>query len=133
VWFHLRFAALVSVAWVLLLALRPFQGAAELAGILSTAGAVALAVTHVALAGLFWWGSVDPPRRRIAVWVGLATFLGRSILGIYLVLYAMEGAATMIVLVEMVLSIGLLSAMINALPGVVRPEPAPPRRAGAVR
>lgn len=131
-WFHLKFAALVSAAWVLVLALQPMHGAVELVRLLSGAGAAALAAAHAALAALFWWGSNAPPHRLVAVYVGLAVFLVRSVVGIYLVLYAMRGEATMIVLVDMVLSIGLLSAIINGLPGALRPDtatanPAPQR------
>lgn len=121
-WFHLKFAALLSVAWVLLLALRPLPGAAELIALLSPEGAIALGLVHAALAALYWWGSLDPPHRLVATWIGLATFLVRSVLGIYLVLYAMAGPATMVMVVEMVISIGLLSAMINGLPAVLYPD-----------
>jgi len=121
-WFHLKFAALLSASWVLLLTLQPLPGATELIALLTPAGAVALGMVHAALAALYWWGSLDPPHRLVATWVGLSTFLVRSVLGIYLVLYAMAGPAAMVMLVEMVLSIGLLSAMINALPAVLYPD-----------
>ncbi len=121
-WFHLRFAALVSLCWVVLLVARPLSGASELVGILSVPGAIALASAHAALAVLFWWGSQNPPQRLVAVYVGLTVFIIRAVLGIYLVLYALEGGAAMVMMVEMVLSIGLLSALINGLPGAVRPH-----------
>ncbi len=120
--FHLRLAAVISVAWVILLALRPWSGAVELVALLSVGGAALLGVVHAALALLFWWGAGDPPHRIIAVYVGLVVFTLRSAVGIYLVLYAMEGDATMVVLIEMVLSIGVLAALINGLPPVLRPE-----------
>lgn len=121
--FHLKFAASVSAAWVILLALRPFAAASELVALLSTPPALVLVLVHAALAALFWWGSAAPARRLVAVYTGLVAFAVRSALGIYLVLYAMTDCpdgATMIVLVEMVLSIGLLAALINSLPSVVR-------------
>jgi len=121
VWFHLKFAALVSLAWVVLVVARPSHGASQLIELLPGAFWVAFVAGHVALAAIYWWGSLDPPRRLVAVYVGLATFALRAALGIYLVLYVMEGDPAMIVLVEMVLSIGLFSALVNALPGAVRP------------
>ncbi len=120
--FHLKLAAFVSIAWIVVLALRPVDGAAELVDMLSIPGAVLLGAVHMGLAALFWWGAGDPPNRLGAVYVGLAVFSFRAALGIYLVLYAMEGPATMIVLYEMVMSIGLVAAMINGLPPVWRPE-----------
>jgi hypothetical protein len=83
---------------------------------------VALVLVHTAMAALFWWGAAAPARRLAAVYTGLIAFTVRSALGIYLVLYAMTdcpSGATMVVLVEMVLSIGLLAALINSLPSVV--------------
>jgi len=121
VWFHLRFAALVSVAWVVLIVLRPSASAIELLSLMPTAFWVGLALVHTGLAALFWWGSLDPPQRLVAVFVGLAVFAVRSALGIYLVLYVMQGGPAMILLVEMVLSLGLCSAFVNGLPGAVRP------------
>lgn len=121
-WFHLKLASLLSVAWVLLLVLRPSSGAGELVAMTSVPGAVLLGLVHAGLAILFWWGSEDPPRRRVAVYTGLVLFALRSAAGIYLVLYRVEGDAAMILLVEMVLSIGLLSALINGLPAVLRPR-----------
>ena len=101
--------------------MRPWNGAAELVTILSLPGAILVGAIHAGLAVLFWWGSEDPPRRLAAVYAGLAVFAVRAAVGIYLVLYAMKGDATMVMLIEMVLSIGLLSALINGLPSVVRP------------
>jgi len=122
VWFHLKFAALVSVAWVVMLVLRPADGARELVQILSVPGAIATAVAHAGLAALFWWGSSDPPRRLVAVYTGMVVFAIRAAAGIYLVLYVLKGGPAMIVMVEMVLAIGLLSALINGLPAAVRPR-----------
>lgn len=122
VWFHLKFASLLSVAWVVLLLVRPGAGARDLVAYLTLPGALLLAFVHGALAALFWWGSFDPPRRLVAVFTGLGVFAVRSVLGIYLVLYRAEGAAAMVLLVEMVLSIGLLSAFINGLPAALRPR-----------
>jgi hypothetical protein len=119
----LRFAASVSAAWVILLVLRPFAAADELVVLMSTPAAVVLVLVHAALAALFWWGSRAPARRLAAVYTGLVAFAVRSGLGIYLVLYAMTDCppgATMIVLVEMVLSLGLLAALVNGLPAVIR-------------
>ncbi len=120
--FHLKLAALVSVAWVLLLVLRPIEGAVDLIDLISVPGAVLLGIVNAGFAGLFWWGASDPPRRLGAVYFGLVVFAFRSAAGMYLVLYVMEGPATMVILVEMVLSIGILAALINGLPPVLRPE-----------
>jgi len=119
-WFHLKFAALVSLAWVALVVVRPTHGASQLIALMPGAFWVVFVAGHAALAALFWWGSRDPSQRLIAAYVGLATFAVRSALGIYLVLYVMQGEAAMIVLVEMVLSIGFFSALVNALPAAVR-------------
>ncbi len=120
--FYLKLAALVSVAWVVLLVLRPIEGAVALVDLISAPGAVLLGALHAVFAALFWRGAGDPPRRLATVYLGLVVFAVRSAAGIYLVLYVMEGAATMVILVEMVLSIGILAALINGLPPVLRPE-----------
>ncbi len=119
-WFHLRFAALVSACWVVVLVLQPIPGAAELSAWLSALGTWTLALAHALLATLFAWGGIDPPRRLVAVYVGLAVFALRSTVGVYLVLEVLPPAAAMVWMVEMVLSIGLLSAIINGLPNVLR-------------
>ena len=119
-WFHLRLAALVSILWVLILALRPLAGAVELVGLLPSWAVVVAALVHLGLAALFWWGSSDPPHRLRAIYVALAVFTLRSVGGVYLVLYVLPRDAAMVWLVEMVLSIGLISALINALPHTVK-------------
>jgi hypothetical protein len=106
----------------MLLVVRPMEGARELIQIISVPGAVVAGIAHALLAALFWWGSQDPPRRLGAVYAGLVVFTVRAATTIYLVLYTLHGGAAMIVVVEMVLSIGLLSALINGLPGAVRPR-----------
>ncbi len=119
-WFHLRFAAIVSAAWLIVLLLRPGAASKELLQWLPGWVAIALVSFHAALAALYWWGSYDPPQRLVAVYTALVTFALRAAAGIYLVLYVLAGGAAMLWLAEMVLSIGFFSAFVNALPPTVQ-------------
>ena len=119
-WFHLKFAATVSAAWVIVLALQPFAAARHLAEWLPEWLEVGLLVGHAGLAMLFWWGSYDPPGRLVSAYAGLAVFALRAVVGIYLVLYVLKNGAAVLWLAEMVLSIGFFSAFVNGLPPVVK-------------
>ena len=118
-WFHLRLAAVVSACWFVLLVARPFAAATDFCSLLSPVALVALAAVHAVLGAVFWWGSNDPHSRLGTVYLGLVVFALRSAFGIYVVLYVLDGGAAMVMLVEMVLAIGLFSALTNALPAAV--------------
>lgn len=114
----LRIAAVYSLAWAVGLAfpaaLLPGGVAADPA---ARAAGYALAVANLAYAVLFWTAATAPRTYRLILYVALLVFGLRAAIGTYQVLYALDGGAAVLQLIDMVLSVAAFVGMLNLLPG----------------
>jgi heme A synthase len=115
----LRVAAFYSFAWAVGLAcpgLLPADPASEAA---LRSLELALMGANLAFAYLFWIAAAAPASARPTLYAALLVFGLRAAIGTYEVLYVLEGAAAVIRLVDMVLSLALFVGILNALPGAL--------------
>jgi hypothetical protein len=117
----LRLTALLVLVWaVLLLALKGYVVAQEELSPQVRAFANGLAVTNVVLAFVFWHGARDPAANRGAVYGAIILLALKLANDLYelLVLLPVRGAA--ISLADLVISLALLVAILEALPRMVK-------------
>ncbi len=117
----LRIAAVYSLAWAIGLAvpaMLPFDVGAATPELRSMANG--LAIANLALAYLCNRAAGDPLGHRAIVYGALLVFGLRGLVGTYEVLYLLNGPAAVPRLVDMVLSLALFVAMLNALPGTLQ-------------
>jgi hypothetical protein len=117
----LRIAALYSLAWAVCLAFPTYLPAAISAPTAEMRSmANGLAIANLAFALLFNRAAGDPTRQRAALYAALLVFGLRGLVGTCEVLYLLNGPPAVIRLVDMVLSVALFVAMLNALPGALQ-------------
>jgi hypothetical protein len=118
----LRLAAIYSLGWAIALAfpgLLPGPPAEPAARSLE----MALVAANLAYALLFWSAARAPRAARTTLYAALIIFGLRAAFGTYEVLYALEGPAAVLRLVDMVLSLALFVGVLNSLPGILAGTP----------
>jgi hypothetical protein len=112
----LRIAAVYSLGWAIGLAYPGMlPGGAAVDPAVRAAG-YALGVANLAYAVLFWTAATAPKSYRLILYVALLVFGLRGAIGTYQVLYRLDGAAAMLQLIDMVLSVAAFVGMLNLLP-----------------
>lgn len=119
----LRIAAAYSLLWAIVLA-WPSPLPVETAVITPELRAMArgLAMANLALAVLLWRAARDPRGERWIIYAALLLFGLRAAVGTYEVLYALDGDAATLQLIDMVISLAGFTGMLNSLPGVLQKE-----------
>ncbi len=118
----LRITAGLSLCWaVTLLVFTPAALAHLAEERLAVSLAGGLAVAHVGLAFAFWRGARNPSAERTAIYTALLVLGLRGAKSTYETLYVLEGTPAVLSLIEMVTCIALFVAILNALPGTLRP------------
>jgi heme A synthase len=117
----LRIAAAYSLAWAIGLA---FPTCLPFASVVPTpemrALANGLAIANLAFAYVFNRAAADPSAHRGILYSALILFGLRGTVGTYEVLYLLEGPPAVPQLIDMVLSVALFVALLNALPGTLQ-------------
>ena len=116
----LRIAALACLAWAVLLFCAPATFGLRTSEPAATGVASGLAIAHLGWALALWRAAGDPARDRSVVYATLLVLGLRAVKGTYEVLYVLEGTPALVSLTDMVTSLALFVAILNALPGVLR-------------
>ena len=115
----LRIAAIYSFAWAIGLAHPDWLPGGAAADPAQRAAGYALAIANLGYAVLFWIAARAPGAHRPILYVALLVFGLRGAIGTYQVLYALDGGAAVLQLIDMVLSVAAFVGMLNLLPGVL--------------
>lgn len=113
----LRIAAAVSLAWaVMLLAFKvPVLGTSYAMPVARGLGN-ALAITHLALAFCFLYAARDPVTHRAGVYTAILLMALKMTNDVYELLILLPADQALISLADLVLSVGLLVGLLEALP-----------------
>ena len=117
----LRIAAVYSLAWAIGLAcpaLVPFATPVPTPEMRALANG--LAIANLAFAYILNRAAAAPPDHRAIIYGAMILFGLRGVVGTYEVLYLIEGPAAVPQLIDMVLSVALFAALLNALPGTLQ-------------
>jgi len=119
----LRIAALISLAWaVLLLACKDATMPADVLSPLTRALGNGLGVSSLVFAYLFWHGARDPNRNRGAVYCAIMLMALKIANDLYELLVLLSGAQALASLGDLVVSVGLLVGILEALPRTLKPD-----------
>jgi hypothetical protein len=115
----LRIAAVVSLAWaVVLLAFKRELFAGAFISPLGRALANGLAVTQLVLAYVFWSAAATPTANRAAIYAAIMLMALRTSNDLYQLLVLLPPQQALISLADLVVSVGLLVGILEALPRV---------------
>jgi heme A synthase len=81
----------------------------------------ALAIAHLGFALLFLRAAANPSAERSAIYVALLILGLRAAVGTYHALYSLQGAAALLGLADMTLSVALFVGITNTLAETLRP------------
>lgn len=115
----LRVAAVYSLGWAIALFWPGLLPGAATAPAPVRSLAHALAVANLAFAALCWVAARAPAASGTILATMLMVFGLRAALGTYEVLYTLEGAAAVLRLFDMVLTLAAFVGVLNLLPGIV--------------
>ena len=119
----LRIAAGVSLAWaVVLLAFKRELFVGAFMPPLGRAFANGLAVTQLVLAYVFWYAAAAPAANRGAIYAAIMLMALRTGNDLYQLLVLLPPEHALISLADLVLSVGLLVGVLEALPRVLAEE-----------
>lgn len=119
----LRLAALVSLAWaVLLLGLKAYVMPGHELGPLTQALANGLGITRLVLAYIFWSAAQAPAAHRRAIYAAIALMALSTANDLYQLLVLLPPTQALVSLADLVLSVGLLVGILEALPRVLGHE-----------
>jgi len=113
----LRIAAVVSLAWaVVLLAFKKELFAGAFLPPLGRALANGLAVTQLVLAYIFWHAAAAPAANRGTIYAAIILMALRTANDLYQLLVLLPPEQALISLADLVVSVGILVAVLEALP-----------------
>ena len=123
----LRVAAVFSLAWaVLLLALRGRVLVAEPLSPVLQALVNGLAILYLVLTYVFWYAARDPSRNRGAIHAAIMLVALKTANDLYELLVLLPPEQAIVSLGDLILSVGLLVGILQALPrtlATARPDP----------
>ena len=113
----LRLSAAVSLLWAALLLLVKDQTlAADQAAAVTQGLANALGIAYVSLAFCFWYSARDPRTHRAGIYTAIILMALKMANAIYEILVLMPPDHALFSLADLVLSVGLLVGLLEALP-----------------
>ncbi len=115
----LRVAAVYSLGWAIALFWPGLLPGAATAPAAVRSLAHALAIANLAFAVLCWAAARAPAASGTILAAMLLVFGLRAALGTYEVLYTLDGAAAVLRLIDMVLTLAAFVGVLNLLPGIV--------------
>ncbi len=119
----LRIAAIASIAWAaVLLAFKRELFAGAFMPPLARALANGLAVTQLVLAYLFWAAAAAPDANRGVIYAAIMLMALRTGNDLYQLLVLLPPEQALISLADLVVSVGLLVGILEALPTVLGPR-----------
>jgi hypothetical protein len=123
----LRLSAAVSLLWAaLLLVLQDHPLDAEQLLPVARGLANALAIAYVGLAYCFWYAARDPKVHRVGIYTAIIVMTFKMANAVYEILVLMPPQHALLSLADLVLSVGLLVGLLEALPRTfvaATPEP----------
>ena len=120
----LRLSAVVSLAWAgLLLALKDQALSAEQLSPLVRALANGLGIANVVLAYVFWYAARAPAANRGAVYGAIMLMVFKTANDLYEMLVLLPADRALVSLADLVLSVGLLVGLLEALPRMLAAQP----------
>jgi len=118
----LRVTAVVSLAWaVLLLGLKDYVLAAEQLSPLVRALANGLGTANLVFTYMFWYAAREPAANRGAVYGAIMLLALKTANDLYQLLVLLPANQALVSLGDLVLSVGLLVAILEALPRMLHP------------